>query len=104
MSRFSKQALALSGAVDRIKNEPVAVATGASMALGLAASFGLPITPDQKLELGAALVAAANWWARSKSVSTNKLVSGDVSQSAAGQPVTIVSPDGATTTVGGSTP
>jgi hypothetical protein len=47
---------------------------------------------------------ARNWWARSKSVSTNKLVSGDVSQSAAGQPVTIVSPDGATTTVGGTNP
>jgi Flp pilus assembly protein TadG len=90
--------------VERVKNEPVAAATGASLALGLAASFGLPITSDQKLELGGALVAAANWWARSKSVSTNKLVSGDVSQSAAGQPVTIVSPDGATTTVGGTTP
>jgi hypothetical protein len=88
--------------VERVKNEPVAAATGASLALSLAASFGLPITPDQKLELGGALVAAANWWARSKSVSTNKLVQGAVVQSAAGEPVTIVSPDGATTTVGGT--
>jgi len=87
---------------ERIRNEPVAVATGASMALGLAASFGLPITPDQKLELGGAFVAVANWWARSKVVSTNKLVKGAVMQSAAGSPVTLTAPNGDTTTIGGT--
>jgi len=86
--------------MERIRNEPVAVATGASMALGLAASFGLPISPDQKLELGGAFVAAANWWARSKVVSTNRLVQGSVTQSAAGAPVTITAPNGNTTTIG----
>jgi len=86
--------------VEQVKNQPVAVANGAAGLLGLAVSFGLPITPDQKIGLASSFVGIANWWVHSQVVPVNKLVSGDVSQSAAGEPVTIVSPDGATTTVG----
>jgi hypothetical protein len=91
---------ALAAVVERVKNEPIAVANGAAAVLGVAASFGLPIAPDQKLELTGAFVGLANWWARSKSMSVNKLVTGEVLQSGPGEPVTVIASDGATTTVG----
>ena len=87
--------------VERVKNQPIAAANGAALALGIAASFGLPITDDQKVQLGVGLAAAANWWAHNQVVPVNKLVSGTVTQSAAGEPVTVTSPDGAVVTVGG---
>ena len=101
--RFSKQALALASLTTRVKNQPIAVANGAAGLLALAVSFGLPLSPDQKIELSSAFVAVGNWWAHTQVVPVNKLVQGTVTQSAAGAPVTITAPDGATTTVG-STP
>jgi hypothetical protein len=92
----------VSAAVEQVKNQPVAAANGAAGLLGLAISFGLPISPDQKIGLTSALVAGANWWVHNHVVPVNKLVSGTVTQSAAGQPVTVVAPDGAVVTVGGS--
>jgi hypothetical protein len=88
--------------VERVKNEPVALANGAAGALGIAVSFGAPITPDQKIELAGAFVGVANWWARSQVVSVNKLVQGSVAQSAPGQPVTITPPSGPAQTIGGT--
>ena len=100
MSKFSRPLLALTSLTTRVKNQPIAAANGAAGILALAVSFGLPISPDQKIELSSAFVGIANWWAHNQVVPTNKLVQGAVSQSAAGAPVTIVSPDGATVTVG----
>jgi hypothetical protein len=93
----------ITAAVEQVKNQPVAAANGAAGVLGIAISFGLPITPDQKIGLTSAIVGAANWWVHNHVVPVAKLVAGTVAQSAPGQPVTIVAPDGVTTTVvGGS--
>lgn len=98
--KLPSRAVALAATARQLKNEPIVVANGAAGLLALAASFGLPISPDQKTELAAAFLGIANWLARSQTVAVNKLVTGAVEQSAAGQPVTIVEPSGATTTVG----
>jgi hypothetical protein len=100
MSLKARVSARVSPLVERVKNEPIAVGNGAALALGIAVSFGLPIAPEQKIELSGAFVGLANWWARSKSVPVNKLVTGEVLQSGPGEPVTVIAPDGATTTVG----
>jgi hypothetical protein len=89
-------------AVERAKNEPVALANGAAGALGIAVSFGLPITPDQKIGLTSAFVGIANWWARSQVVPVDKLVQGTVAQSGPGEPVTVTPPSGQPLTIGGT--
>jgi len=100
MARFSKPARALASLTTQVKNQPIAVANGAAGLLALAISFGLPIDPAQKIELSSVFVGIGNWWAHTQVVPVNKLVQGAVTQSVAGAPVTIVSPDGATVTVG----
>jgi hypothetical protein len=85
--------------VMRIKNEPIAIANGAAGALGIAASFGLPISPDQKLELAGAFVGIANWWARSQVVPTARLTSGTVMPSGPGEPVVVAPSDGSAAVV-----
>jgi hypothetical protein len=92
----------LTAAVARVKNEPLATANGLAGALGIAVSFGLPISPDQKIGLTSAFVGIANWWARSQVVPVDKLVSGTVAQSGPGGPVTITPTSGQPLTIGGT--
>lgn len=87
----------------KLANQPVVLTNLAGTVVGVAALVA-PIDDTLKALIVGSIVGVVTLFAPSQTVPVNKLVSGDVSQSAAGQPVTIVSPDGATTTVGGTTP
>ena len=85
-----------------VRNEPVVIPQLVGFGIDLLVGFGTPVTPDLKIGAVGLVTTLATLFGRSQSVAVNKLVAGDVSQSAPGQPVTITAPDGAVQTIGGT--
>ena len=85
---------------DKLANQPVVLTNLAGTVIG-AVALVAPIDADLKAALIGSVVGVVTLFSKSQVVPVNKLVSGAVAQSAPGEPVSITSPEGTTTTVGG---
>jgi hypothetical protein len=95
-----KRPAALTAAVEKIKNEPVVASQLVGFGFDMVIGLGAPVTADLKLAAVGMVTTIATLFGRSKSTAVNKLVTGEVLQSGPGEPVTVIAPDGATTTMG----
>jgi hypothetical protein len=101
-ARLSAPLRRLSAVGTRLQNEPVVVPQLVGFGIDILVGVGAPVTPDLKLGAVGLVTTIATLFGRSQSVPVNTLVSGAVTQSAPGQPVTITAPSGAVQTIGGT--
>jgi hypothetical protein len=94
-SRRSRLAAVTSGAVDRVRDEPVLASNLTAAALSVAVGLGAPLTVDVKTGIIGLVIGVAALFARAKVIPVDKLVASAVTQSAPGEAVTVTPPDGA---------
>jgi hypothetical protein len=81
-----------SGAIERVRTEPVIASNLAASAVALVVGFGIDLSVDLKAGIIGLVGAGATLFARTQSVPVEKLVTGEVTQSGPGEPVTLTQP------------
>jgi hypothetical protein len=92
MSRRARLTAMASGAIERVRTEPVIASNLAASAVALVVGFGIDLSVDLKAGIIGLVGAGATLFARTQSVPVEKLVTGEVSESAPGEPVTLTQP------------
>ena len=87
----------------KLAGQPVVLTNVVGVVVGVA-TLATPLPDELKAGIVASIVGVVTLFAPSQTVAVDKLVQGTVTQSAAGQPVTLTAPSGATQTIGGTAP